>query len=178
MGKNGAGKSTLIKVLAGATQPDEGQILINGEPVGIHSPRRATGLGLAFVHQELADVPNLTVAENVELGLGYPKRLGVLLDRRRLRAKVGEVLERLGAGDIDPKALVSSLSVAHQRMVMIARGIASDARLLVLDEPSASLTEEEIEQLHQVVRALAETAASRWSTSPTAWRRSSRSPTP
>ncbi len=157
VGKNGAGKSTLIKILAGATRPDEGEILISGEPVEIHTPHQATALGLSFVHQELADVPNLTVAENVELGLGYPKRFGVLLDRRRLRSRVGEVLERLGAEDINPKTLVSSLSVANQRMVMIARGMATDARVLVLDEPSASLANEEIEQLHRVVRSLAET---------------------
>jgi ABC-type sugar transport system ATPase subunit len=156
VGKNGAGKSTLIKILAGATQPDEGEVLIGGEPARIHSPHDATELGLSFVHQELADVPNLTVAENVELGLGYPKRFGILLDRRRLRAKVREVLDRLGEEGIDPGARVGGLSVAHQRMVMIARGMAVDARLLVLDEPSAALSSEEIEQLHRVVRALAE----------------------
>ena len=141
VGKNGAGKSTLIKVLAGATQPDEGEVLVDGEPTQIHDPHHATELGLAFVHQELADVPKLTVAENVELGLGYPKHLGVWLDRRGLRAKVREVLDRLGAEGIDPKAQVGSLSVADQRMVMIARGMAVNARLLVLDEPSASLSE-------------------------------------
>ncbi len=157
VGKNGAGKSTLIKVLAGATQPDEGEVLVDGEPTQIHNPHHATELGLAFVHQELADVPKLTVAENVELGLGYPKHLGVWLDRRGLRAKVREVLDRLGAEGIDPKAQVGSLSVAEQRMVMIARGMAVNARLLVLDEPSASLSNEEIEQLHRVVRGLAET---------------------
>ncbi len=156
VGKNGAGKSTLIKILAGATQPDEGEIRIKGDVVDIHNPHHATALGLSFVHQELADVPNLTVAENVELGLGYPKRLGFLMDRRRLRAKVAGVLERLGAGDIDPKTPVASLSVAQQRLVMIARGMAADARLLVLDEPSASLSAEEIEQLHRTVRGLAE----------------------
>jgi ribose transport system ATP-binding protein len=156
VGKNGAGKSTLIKILAGATQPDEGEILIGGEPTHIHSPRQATELGLSFVHQELADVPNLTVAENVELGIGYPKRLGVFLDRRRLRAKVRALLDRLGEEGIDPKARVGDLSVAHQRMVVIARGMAAEARLLVLDEPSASLSNEEIEQLHRVVRGLAE----------------------
>ena len=112
VGKNGAGKSTLIKILAGATQPDEGEVLIEGEPTHIHNPHHATELGMSFVHQELADVPNLTVAENVELGLGYPKLLGVFLDRRRLRAKVREVLDRLGEGGIDPKAPVGTLSVA------------------------------------------------------------------
>ena len=154
VGKNGAGKSTLIKILAGATRPDAGEILIDGERMDIHNPRHATTLGLAFVHQELSDVPNLSVAENVELGLGYPKRLG-LVSSRRLRAKVQQVLDDLGAGDIHPATPVGSLSVARQRLVMIARGLAAHARLLVLDEPTASLSNEEIEHLHDVVRGLA-----------------------
>jgi ribose transport system ATP-binding protein len=155
VGKNGAGKSTLIKILAGAAQPDEGEIIVDGERTEIHTPHHATALGFAFVHQELSDVPNLSVAENVELGLGYPRRLGVLVNQGRLRAKVRAVLERLGAHDIDPKTPVGSLSVAQQRLVMIARGIAADARLLVLDEPTASLSSEEIEHLHRVVKGLA-----------------------
>ena len=99
LGKNGAGKSTLIKILAGVVQPDEGEIFIDGEPRATHAarstpPRR----GLAFVHQELTDVPNLTVAENIELGLGYPKLAGTFVQRRALRRKAAAVLERLGAG--------------------------------------------------------------------------------
>jgi ABC-type sugar transport system ATPase subunit len=156
VGKNGAGKSTLIKILAGATRPDDGEILIDGEGVDIHNPHHATTLGLAFVHQELSDVPNLSVAENVELGLGYPKRLG-LVSRRRLYAKVRDVLAELGAEDIHPATPVGSLSVAQQRLVMIARGLAASARLLVLDEPTASLSNEEIDHLHVVVRSLAKT---------------------
>jgi ABC-type sugar transport system ATPase subunit len=153
LGKNGAGKSTLIKVLAGATAPDEGELLIDDEPVVLHGPHDATKFGLAFVHQELADVPNLTVAENIELGLGYPKVAGAFVRRRRLREKAVEVLERLGA-PIDPRARLSSLSIAERRLVVIARGLAQQARLLVLDEPTASLTQEEIRHLHGVVRLL------------------------
>ena len=152
VGKNGAGKSTLLKIFAGAIRPDEGEVLIDGEKVELHTPHDATKRGLAFVHQELADVPNLSVAENIELGLGFPKRMG-LVNKRALRQKTAAVLKRLDV-DIDPRAQVASLSLAQRRLVMIARGLAAEARLLVLDEPSASLTEEEIKHLHAVVRSL------------------------
>jgi ABC-type sugar transport system ATPase subunit len=153
VGKNGAGKSTLIKVLAGAVAPDEGELRIDGEPVAIDGPRRAQALGLAAVHQELATAPSLSVAENVALGLGYPRRLSVFVDRAALRRRTGEVLARLGTR-LDPAAPIASLSTVQQRLVMIARGLAADARLLVLDEPSAALTGDEIQHLHAVVRSL------------------------
>ena len=153
LGKNGAGKSTLIKILAGVVQPDEGEIFIDGEPVHLHGPIDATRRGLAFVHQELTDVPNLTVAENIELGLGYPTFAGTFMKRRALRQKAAAVLDRLGAR-IDPKSKLGTLSIAERRLVVIARGLATNARLLVLDEPTASLTEDEIGHLHQVVRLL------------------------
>ncbi len=152
LGKNGAGKSTLIRALAGVVQPDAGEIAIDGEPTTIGNPHEATGLGFAFVHQELADVPNLSVAENVLLGLGYDKR-GGLLSTSGTRARAREVLDRLEA-PISPSAPLSSLSVAQRRLVMIARGLAADARLFVLDEPTASLTDDEIAHLHKVLRTL------------------------
>ena len=155
LGKNGAGKSTVIKVLAGALKPDSGEILIDGEPIAIHGPHHATQLGIAVVHQELADVPNLSVAENVELGLGYPRKAGIFVDRKGLRRKTRDTLEMLGAG-LDPDALVSSLSIAQRRLVMLARGLAANARLLILDEPTASLPDAEIDHLHGIVRLLQE----------------------
>ncbi len=153
LGKNGAGKSTLIKILAGVVQPDEGEILVNGVHTDIANPHAATALGFAFVHQEIADVLNLSVAENVGLGLGYPKRALGLVKRRELRRWAKTVLDRLEA-DINPAAPLSSLSIAQRRLVMIARGIAAEARLFVLDEPTASLTDDEIEHLHKVLRRL------------------------
>jgi ABC-type sugar transport system ATPase subunit len=153
VGKNGAGKSTLIKTLAGVVAPERGEILIDGEPARIDSPRAARALGLTFVHQHLVGASDLSVAENVELGLGFPRRAGMLVDWRGLRRRAGAALERLGAG-IDPKAPLSSLSIADQRLVMIAHALAQDARVLVLDEPTASLTEREIERLHTIVRSL------------------------
>ncbi|CAB4879289.1 unannotated protein [freshwater metagenome] len=153
LGKNGAGKSTLIKILAGVIQPDAGEILVNGEHTVIHSPHAATAMGFAFVHQEIADVLNLSVAENIGLGLGYPTYPLGFVKRREMRRWAHEVLDRLEA-DIDPAAPLASLSIAQRRLVMIARGLAADARLLVLDEPTASLTEAEIVHLHQVLRRL------------------------
>jgi ABC-type sugar transport system ATPase subunit len=153
VGKNGAGKSTMIKILAGLAQPDHGQILCAGNQVHLSGPGDAAALGLAFVHQELALVPNLSVAENVLLGLGFPTRARSLVRWPRLRERAAEVLARLEA-DIDPRALAGSLSVADQRMVMLARGLAADARLIVLDEPTASLTDAEIKHLFRVMRSL------------------------
>ncbi|MCW2994635.1 MAG: sugar transporter ATP-binding protein [Conexibacter sp.] len=153
LGKNGAGKSTLIKVLAGVVPADAGEILVDGEAITLHSPHDAAAQGFAFVHQELADVPNLTVAENVGLGLGYPKHFGTLVKRRALRTWAEKVLDRLEA-DIDPGASLTSLSVAQRRLVTIARGLAANARLFILDEPTASLTDDEIAHLHKVLRSL------------------------
>jgi ABC-type sugar transport system ATPase subunit len=153
LGKNGAGKSTIIKVLAGVVQPDAGEIKIDGEPTEIHSPHAAGELGFAFAHQELTDVPNLTVAENVLLGLGYPTAGGAFVKRRAMRKKAAEALDRLDAG-IDPKASLASLSIAQRRLVVIARGLAADARMFVLDEPTTSLTDAEIDHLDRTLKSL------------------------
>ena len=153
VGKNGAGKSTLIKIIAGAEHADEGQLHLNGESLELHRPHDATEAGLAFVHQDLQDVGDLSVAENVMLGLGYPRKIGLFVDWAELYRLGAEPIARLEA-DIDPREPVGELSVAKQRLVMIARGLAQRAQLLVLDEPSASLTDEEIEHLFAVVRRL------------------------
>jgi ABC-type sugar transport system ATPase subunit len=152
LGKNGAGKSTLIKILAGVVHPDAGEIRVDGEVTQIHTPFASERLGFAFVHQELADFPNLTVADNVMVGRGFPRRAG-LVNTSALRKRAREVLDRLEA-DINPAAQLSSLSVAERRMVMIGHGLAANARLFVLDEPTASLTESEIEHLHRVLHSL------------------------
>lgn len=153
VGKNGAGKSTLMKILAGAVSPDDGAVLVDGEEVALDSPHAAQRLGLAIVHQELSHAPTMSVAENILLGLGYPK-WGPLVKRGQLNDAARVILDQLQV-DIDPRQAVSTLGPAAQRVVMIARALAQRSRLLVLDEPSAALTEEEIEQLHSVVRRLA-----------------------
>ncbi len=154
VGKNGAGKSTLIRILAGAERPDAGEVRIDGEPLpAAYSPSTAHALGLAFMHQELANVPELTVAENVALGSPFPRRLGALVDWRRLKTQVSAVLADLDP-TIAPLSRVADLTMVQQRMVMIARAVYHNARLLVLDEPSTSLTETEIAQLHRTVRLM------------------------
>lgn len=153
VGKNGAGKSTMIKILAAAVRPDAGQVLIGGKPAALHSPSAATRLGLAFVHQELTLVPAMSVAENITIGPGSTPRWGPFVKRGAARRSAVAALGRLGV-DLDPGTRVEQLSVARQRMVMIARGVRQQARLLVLDEPSASLSDEEISHLHAVVRSL------------------------
>jgi ABC-type sugar transport system ATPase subunit len=151
VGPNGAGKSTVIKMLAGAVRPEAGEILLAGREVEISGPLSAAAQGLSFVHQELTDVPNLTVAENVLLGLRYP-HVGPFVNRRAMYARAREILTRELSVDIDPAAEEGHLSIAQRRLVMIARGLATKAKVLTLDEPTASLTDEEIRHLHEVIR--------------------------
>ena len=156
VGKNGAGKSTVIKILAGAVRPDAGEISVEGVPLPPHyAPHRAQELGLAFMHQELQNVPRLSVAENVALGSKLPRKAG-RISWRALRRQVESVLAELEQ-EIDVRRPVAELSQAQQRMVMIARALYHRAKVLVLDEPTASLTDDEIARLHAVVRRLAAT---------------------
>ena len=154
VGKNGAGKSSLVKVIAGAEKPDDGTLLFDGRPPPAgYGPHLAHRLGLAFVHQELGKFPELTVAENVAVGTRYPRLAGVLVARKELNGRVKGVLEDLGS-DIEPSRPMTGLTAVEQRLVMIARALYHDARVLFLDEPSVSLTIEEVAQLHRIVRAL------------------------
>lgn len=153
VGKNGAGKSTVIKIMAGAITPEFGEIRMDGEVLDLHHPHQATEAGLAFVHQDLYDVADLSVAENVMLGLGFPKYFGMLVNWSELNKRAAAEIQRLEV-DIDPRVPVGELSIAEQRLVMIARGLAQKARLLVLDEPTASLTDEEIDHLFTVVNRI------------------------
>jgi ABC-type sugar transport system ATPase subunit len=154
VGKNGAGKSTVIKLLAGAERPDAGEILVEGRPLPEHyGPHAAHQLGLAFMHQELHNVPLLSVAENVALGSRFPSRAGLSIRWRALRRSVAAVLEELDP-TIELGRRVGELSQAQQRLVMIARALYHQAKVLVLDEPSAALSDAEVAHLHDVVRRL------------------------
>jgi ribose transport system ATP-binding protein len=154
VGENGAGKSTLIKILAGAYGRDAGEILIGGETVDASDPSEMIGRGVAVIYQEPSLAPHLSVAENIFMGRLPTRRLG-LVDYRKLAEDTEVVAERLGLG-LDPTARVGTLSVARRQMVEIAKALSRDARLIVLDEPSAVLADAELEGLIRVMRRLAE----------------------
>jgi ABC-type sugar transport system ATPase subunit len=152
VGENGAGKSTLVKILAGAYRGDAGEVLVDGVAADISSPKASRGHGIAVIHQELDLAEHLSVAENIFVGREHRTRLG-LVDFARMREASTAVLADLGV-QIDPRALVSSLSLARKQMVEIAKALALDARLVVMDEPTSALTENEVLVLLDLVRRL------------------------
>ena len=153
LGENGAGKSTLIKILGGIHQPDSGEILVDGQVVEIGEVTDADRLGIRLIHQELSLAPNLSVAENILLGR-EPGRFG-FLDRRRLFADARALIAELGLPEIGAaETRVADLSVAQQQLVEIARALSTRARILILDEPTASLSEAETEALFVRLRGL------------------------
>jgi ABC-type sugar transport system ATPase subunit len=152
-GENGAGKSTLMKILAGVYQPDAGAIRYNGADVALTDPLVAKQLGILLIHQELSLVPELSVAENIFLGSLPLKRFG-RVDGARLRADTRQALDRLGC-DFGPDDIVGTLSIARQQLVEIARAVAFKSSIVIFDEPTASLTQQEADHLFQTIRRLA-----------------------
>jgi ribose transport system ATP-binding protein len=151
VGENGAGKSTLIKIMTGAYARDGGEMFLEGRPVDFRTPEDAQGQGVVAVYQEVNLLTYRTVAENIYLGR-EPRRFG-LIDWKRMNAEAGALLKRLGL-DIDPRAPLGSLNIALRQMVAIARGVSFDAKVVVLDEPTSSLTEHEVQILYDVIRRL------------------------
>jgi ABC-type sugar transport system ATPase subunit len=151
MGENGAGKSTLGKILAGVYTADSGQILLDGKPVNPANPLAARLLGIAMVHQELAFCPNLTVAENLCLG-DLPRRAG-WVDRGAMRARARAMLAAIGV-DLDETAPIATLSTAQEQLVQIAAAVGTGARIIVMDEPTSSLSAHESEHLFQLIAQL------------------------
>jgi ribose transport system ATP-binding protein len=151
IGENGAGKSTLMQVLAGIQQPDAGELLLDGRAVVIRSPRAAADLGIALIHQELNVCDNLSAGANVFLGR-EPRRMG-FVDGATLRARAAELLGTIGAG-FGPDAPLTELSVGQQQLVEIAKALSIDARVLIMDEPTSSLSAQETSELFRVVREL------------------------
>ncbi|MFI5379524.1 MAG: sugar ABC transporter ATP-binding protein [Tepidisphaerales bacterium] len=151
IGENGAGKSTLMKILAGVQTPDSGQIVLDGRPVVIDSVQQALSLGVVLIHQELNLCDNLDIAGNIFLGR-EPRRFG-FIDRRVIYRDAEAVLSRVGL-DYSPKTIVSSLTIGRQQMVEIAKALSVNARILIMDEPTSSLSAHETEQLFRVVKDL------------------------
>ncbi len=152
LGENGCGKSTMIKTLSGVQQPDSGQIMNKGRPVHIGDPLVARSLGIATVFQEFSIVPTLSVGENIFLGNMPRSRFGVI-DWAKVNAESARVLGEMNV-DIAPDAITGDLSVGEQQLVEIAKAIAMDASMIILDEPTAALGEDEIERLHQLLRSM------------------------
>ena len=151
LGENGAGKSTLIKVLGGAYAPDDGLIELDGEEVSFGNPNDSLSAGIAVIYQEFNLVPELSAAENIFLGI-EPNDFG-FVKRRQQFQKAREILSRLGA-KIDPNRKCELLTIAEKQLVEIAKAMVRDARILIMDEPSAALTNNEVEQLYQLVDEL------------------------
>src|SRR6266581_3204265 len=153
VGANGAGKSTLGKIVGGLVRPDDGHMEVDGRPVKYATPGDARADGIALIAQELALVPFMTVMENVFLGV-EPHRRG-FVTRRRMRQQYAELVSRWGFS-LKRDALVGGLRTADQQKVEVLRAVASDARVIVMDEPTSSLTHVETQTLHEMIRALRE----------------------
>ena len=152
LGENGAGKSTLVKILAGVHQPDAGAILVNGHEVLFDGPAGARDAGIAIIYQEPILFPDLTVEENIFIGR-QPLTTGRRIDRRSMRTHVEEVFERLGV-QLDPARIARGLSIAEQQIVEIGKALSLDAKVIVMDEPTAALSSVEVERLFGVVESL------------------------
>lgn len=155
LGENGAGKSTLIKMMAGLYTPDAGTIVVDGKEMKFASTRDASAAGIATVYQELLLFPEMTVAENVFLG-HYPRTTLGIIDWAEVRARTRQLLDQLDTFDLDVDTRVLSLSVAQRQRVEIAKALSKDARVLIMDEPTASLVEADVQRLMSVVRQLRE----------------------
>ncbi|MDN5568924.1 MAG: sugar ABC transporter ATP-binding protein [Paracoccus sp. (in: a-proteobacteria)] len=152
IGENGAGKSTIVKVLTGIYQPDEGQIVVNGQQVRFATAQDAAAAGVTAIHQETVLFDELSVAENIFIGHAPRSRFG-LLDRRAMRRQARDILHGIGA-DLDPSAKLRDLGIASKHLVAIARALSIDAQVVIMDEPTAALSHKEIAELYDLVETL------------------------
>lgn len=151
MGENGAGKSTLMKILSGIYRPDDGTIRLNGEKVKINNPHDAIKKGLAMIHQELTPVPHMTITENIFLG--KEKRRGVFADNKKMVQDTRELLKNLDF-DFDPNRKIADMSVSQMQIVEIAKAVSHNADIIIMDEPTSAITENEVNKLFKIIHAL------------------------
>ena len=152
LGENGAGKSTLVKILAGVHQPDSGTLTVNGREVTLHGPAAARAAGIAVIYQEPTLFPDLTVAENMFVGR-QPLRQGRRIDRRAMQDEAAAIFKRLGV-PLDPARIARGLSIADQQVVEIGKALSLEAKVIVMDEPTAALSAAEVDRLFEVIRTL------------------------
>ncbi|MCB2209691.1 sugar ABC transporter ATP-binding protein [bacterium] len=154
IGENGAGKSTLMKIIAGAYQRDSGNMYVDGKMVHFQNPIHAQEAGVGIIYQEFNLIPDLNVAQNMYLGR-YPRRFGLLIDHKELHRKSAEVLESLGL-QIDTNAYCGDLGTGQQQMIEVAKALTMDSKILIMDEPTAALTDREIDRLFETIHQLKE----------------------
>jgi len=152
LGENGAGKSTFMNILAGVFLPDEGEVRLHGKSITYRNPREATAAGVSIIHQELNLIPHLTVAENIFLGREPVTRLG-MVDKRAMNRSAEKLLQRLELR-VDPRTLVYKLSVGARQVVEIAKALSTDARVIIMDEPTSAISEQEVAALFRVITEL------------------------
>lgn len=153
MGENGAGKSTLMKIIAGIYQADEGEVLLHGEKVMFHTPKQALDHGISMIHQELSPILDMTIAENLFLGKEFCK--GKLIDYKKMNSEASSLLEKVGI-NLPPTMLMKHLTVSQMQMIEIAKALSYNAEIIIMDEPSATITEREIANLFDIIRNLKE----------------------
>lgn len=153
MGENGAGKSTLMKIIAGIYQADEGDIYLHGEKVTFHTPKHALSHGISMIHQELSPILDMTIAENLFLGKEFCK--GKLIDYKTMNREAAVLLEKVGV-DLPPGKLMKELTVSQMQMVEIAKALSYDAEVIIMDEPSATITDREVAGLFRIIKGLKE----------------------
>ena len=160
VGENGAGKSTLIKILSGIKKKDSGKIYLNEKEIEITDAKVAGDYGIACIHQELNYVPALTVGENIFLGHKLPVNIGRRIDWQELNSRSREILKTIGGEHIDPASSIKTLSPVDIQIVMIAHALSQKARIIIMDEPTSSLTSHEIKRLFLMIRKLQESGVS------------------
>jgi ribose transport system ATP-binding protein len=153
LGENGAGKSTLMKVLAGVHQPSNGSIYINGQPVTIDGPKHSQNLGISIIYQEFNLIPHMSVAENIFIGR-EPRKAKGILDRKQIKQETRKWLDRVGLTRVSPETLIADLSVAEQQLVEIAKALSFNSKIIIMDEPTAALNDEETNKLLTIMKEL------------------------